>query len=51
VDLQTDSIYSNIEFVEDRPFNDFRYSINSEKLKILGWREVIDFEDGLKTLI
>jgi dTDP-glucose 4,6-dehydratase len=46
-----DNITKYIEFVEDRPFNDFRYSINSEKLKILGWREVIDFEEGLKTLI
>jgi dTDP-glucose 4,6-dehydratase len=28
-----------IEFVEDRPFNDFRYAINSEKLRELGWTE------------
>ena len=28
-----------IEFVEDRPFNDFRYAINSEKLRDLGWKE------------
>jgi dTDP-D-glucose 4,6-dehydratase len=29
--------------VEDRPFNDFRYAINSEKLRNLGWTETKDF--------
>lgn len=46
-----DNVTNYIEFVEDRPFNDFRYSINSEKLKNLGWKEVINFEEGLKKLI
>jgi dTDP-D-glucose 4,6-dehydratase len=40
-----------IEFVEDRNFNDFRYSINSEKLKKLGWNESINFLDGIKETI
>lgn len=26
-----------VEFVNDRPFNDYRYSINSDKLTSLGW--------------
>ena len=46
-----DNVKNYIEFVEDRPFNDFRYSINNEKLKNLGWKEVIDFEEGLKKLV
>jgi len=29
--------------VEDRPFNDFRYAINSDKLRNLGWTETKDF--------
>jgi len=33
-----------IEYVNDRPFNDFRYAINSEKLENLGWTEVMQFE-------
>ncbi len=37
-----------IRFVEDRPFNDARYSISSEKLRKLGWSEEVSFEDGLK---
>jgi UDP-glucose 4,6-dehydratase len=40
-----------IEFVEDRPFNDFRYSIHTEKLNDLGWKPMIDFEEGLKQTV
>jgi UDP-glucose 4,6-dehydratase len=32
-----------IEFVPDRPFNDYRYAINSEKLRSLGWKENCPF--------
>jgi len=34
-------------FVEDRAFNDLRYSINSSKLHELGWRELVSWEEGL----
>lgn len=27
-----------IKFVKDRPFNDKRYSINTEKIKKIGWK-------------
>lgn len=37
-----------IQFVEDRPFNDFRYAINFDQLKSLGWSAKIGFQDGLK---
>lgn len=40
-----------IEFVPDRLFNDFRYSINFDKLKNLGWSSKITFEQGLKLTI
>ena len=36
-----------IEFVADRNYNDFRYSINTNKLISLGWKEEIDFNEGL----
>jgi dTDP-glucose 4,6-dehydratase len=45
-----DSYESYITFVEDRPFNDFRYSIDSSKLRELGWKETINFEEGLKNI-
>jgi len=33
-------IKNHIVFVEDRPFNDFRYSVDTTLLKSLGWEEV-----------
>ena len=41
-----------IEFVEDRPGHDLRYSMNSDKtIKNLDWKIKSDFESGLKTTI
>jgi len=41
-----------IEFVEDRPGHDFRYSMNSDKLRNeLDWKPKINFDDGLKNTI
>jgi dTDP-glucose 4,6-dehydratase len=40
-----------IEYVEDRPFNDRRYYISSEKLNRLGWRAQIEFESGLANML
>lgn len=38
--LTTDKKLENhIEFVEDRPFNDYRYSVKTELLHSLGWEE------------
>ena len=38
---------SLIEFVTDRPGHDRRYSLSSEKLRALGWRAQVRFEEGL----
>lgn len=40
-----------IEYVPDRNFNDFRYAINSDSLKDLGWKENIEFMEGLKSTV
>ncbi|MGY5148946.1 MAG: dTDP-glucose 4,6-dehydratase [Candidatus Nitrosopumilus sp. bin_68KS] len=41
-----------IEFVEDRPGHDFRYSMNSDKLRNeLDWNPKINFDDGLKNTV
>ncbi|RKZ31555.1 dTDP-glucose 4,6-dehydratase [bacterium] len=37
---------SRIEFVTDRPGHDFRYAIDSTRIKSLGWEPQIPFEDG-----
>jgi len=41
-----------IDFVEDRPGHDFRYSMDSKKISNeLGWRIKSDFDDGLRKTI
>lgn len=40
-----------IDFVKDRPFNDARYSIDLAKIKALGWKQQVSFDDGLKKTI
>ncbi len=43
---------SLIEFVEDRPGHDLRYSLDSTKIrKELGWKPKYSFEDGIKMTI
>jgi len=36
-----------IRFVPDRPGHDFRYSVDCTKIRKLGWRSQISFEDGI----
>jgi len=36
-----------VEFVEDRPGHDQRYSIDASKIRALGWEPKWSFEDGL----
>lgn len=44
-------LQDNIEFVKDRLGHDFRYSIDSTKIRNLGWSPSINFENGItKTL-
>ena len=38
---------SQIEHVTDRPGHDRRYSLSSEKVRALGWRPLVRFEQGL----
>jgi len=38
---------SLIEYVTDRPGHDRRYSLGSQKVRALGWRPQVRFDDGL----
>jgi len=38
---------SLIEFVKDRPGHDWRYSLDSSKLRGLGWKPRVSFSEGL----
>ncbi len=41
-----------IEFVEDRPGHDFRYSMSSRKISDeLGWKQESNFDEGLKKTV
>ena len=41
-----------IEYVEDRPGHDFRYSMNSSKIyKEMSWKPKIGFEEGIEKTV
>jgi len=40
-----------IEYVKDRPAHDFRYSLDSFKLSLLGWQPIFSFKEALKNTI
>jgi len=40
-----------ITYINDRDFNDKRYYISDEKIRLLGWDRKINLEDGLKETI
>lgn len=40
-----------IEFVKDRPGHDFRYSLNSDKIKKLGWNPTHTFDEGIEKTV
>ena len=40
-----------IEFVEDRPGHDARYSLDSSKIRKSGWKPKYGFSDGLKETV
>lgn len=44
-----DSTY--IEFVEDRKGHDFRYAIDDSKLLGIGFKEIVEFDDGMAQTI
>ncbi len=52
-EMTSDGILENhVTFVADRPFNDFRYSVDSTRLRELGWRELhTDFKANVRSLI
>jgi dTDP-glucose 4,6-dehydratase len=42
---------SLIEFVKDRPGHDLRYSLNTKKIRKLGWKPKTRFKDGIKKTV
>lgn len=48
---QTGKPESLIQFVRDRPGHDFRYALNTVKIKKLGWKPKYRFEEAMKKTI
>jgi dTDP-glucose 4,6-dehydratase len=42
---------SLIEYVEDRPGHDRRYSLSSERLRALGWEAAVPFSEGIERTV
>ncbi len=42
---------SLIKFVTDRPGHDFRYSLEWDRIRELGWKPMVTFEDGLRQTV
>ncbi len=42
---------SLITFVPDRPGHDFRYGVGDGRIRALGWRPEIPFDDGLASTV
>ena len=41
----------SIKFINDRPFNDKRYSINISKIKRLGWKPKKNLVNDIETIV
>ncbi len=41
------NIWDCVEFVKDRVFNDTRYLVDCSKLENLGWKQIVNFRDGI----
>ncbi len=42
---------SLIKYVQDRPGHDFRYSLNWDRIRKLGWKPKMRFEEGIKRTV
>tara|TARA_B100000795_G_C22792676_1_gene437713 strand:+ start:1566 stop:2525 length:960 start_codon:yes stop_codon:yes gene_type:complete len=48
--LNKKTINENVLYVKDRPFNDYRYSVNFSKMMKLGWRPKIRLEEKINEI-
>lgn len=46
-DFGIEKLHKRIEYTRDRPFNDLRYAVDGSKLRQLGWKQRVSFDEGL----
>lgn len=46
-----DKTHDLIEFVEDRPGHDWRYSVDTNKIRELGWAPEVNWKNGLRKTV
>ena len=46
--LTQEEMSNYLEFVEDRPYNDLRYSMDSTRLHELGWSPQVSWDEGME---
>lgn len=57
IDIMYDSHCKNrlyqhfISYIPDRPYNDQRYLIHDDKIRLLGWQPTTKFIDGIRNLV
>jgi dTDP-D-glucose 4,6-dehydratase len=49
--LNSENYEDYITYINDRDFNDKRYYISDDKIRLLGWNRKINLEDGLNSTI
>lgn len=49
--IMNKKLEDSVEYVADRPGHDFRYSIDSSKIKELGWKPQVKFNDGINACV
>ncbi len=45
------SFHKNVGYTNDRPFNDYRYSIDFRKIINLGWKPAVKVEEQIENII
>ena len=45
------SFHTSVEYTNDRPFNDYRYSIDFRKIMNLGWKPTVKVEEQIENII
>ena len=48
LDVDDEVLEKYVRFVEDRPFNDQRYPMDSTKLQELGWTPKVSWDEGIE---